>query len=382
MSANDYNFIWTDDLGRRIGDSQRKSIGSPNPLNPIDVSCSRVANGIGSLTMQMRPTFDTDLLARDNMIQVWRSGRLFNVYFLRRWRIQYNGSRRDVTIWAYDPNYLLTARSVMAYTDTSFAKATSEPADDLMKRIVTNALSDSLGTFPSPTSGTRALSRLSVQGNTSSGPDYTKDFSYDQLLTMSSGGILPKIAKYSRDQGNESFFAVHPSQVTSSKIAFQFQTKQGQPGADLTSQGIVFSLENNNLKNPSLDYDFTKEANIIYAVGKGQDDARVVRQAADSDRQRASVWNHRERAVDARRQDADGASTQAAEALTASRGVVSFVADVTTSASGFGDDWWFGDKVPVVFLKEQFNCIFRTVALGINQGNEDIRARLEYESVI
>ncbi len=365
-----YELWLTDDVGRRL-----------TQLRPVNFSASRVANAISGLSMRLPVAFDRDLLERDNIIQVWRDGSLFGLYFIRRWKISVSGNNMLIDVWGRGPNDILRRRPTLGYAGETEVTASAEPADDLMKRIVTNALADSLGTFPTPDFGTRALSGLSVQGDVGRGPEIDKGFAYKELLSSAGGGILTEIASIARAQGNEVFFSVEPSVVTGRRASFEFRTTTGQPGNDLTGTRLLFSQENNNIEDPSLEHDYEDEINYIYAAGQGQGDNREIQQAYDADRIRQSVWNRCEAAVDARQQDdPDKVLNKARQALNDGRGRVSFDAvPLSVPGSRFGVDWGYGDRVSVSFAGERFESVIRAVSLDVSPGVEKIGTRLEYD---
>src|SRR5512139_1803612 len=220
---------------------------------------SRQVNRIGNFQMGLPSTFDQSLLNVDRMFQLWRqpSGgalRLWRVYFVRGWRLETSGSRERIVIWGPDSNDLLRRRIVAYYAGNADANYTNDYCDDIMKDIVTAAITD--GTAPAPTAGTRVWADLSVAADLSDGPQLDKGCAWKELLTDSGSGVLAELAEASRVAGNEVFFDVVPNSVSSTAIAFQFRTYINQPGMDVSDR-VMFSQEDLNLKDPYIQYSYT-----------------------------------------------------------------------------------------------------------------------------
>jgi len=365
-----YELWYTSDTGQRL-----------RQLTPLEASFSKTINAIGGMSMQLPVTFPLDLLGRDRLVQVWRDGALFSVYFVRRWIVSNAGQSRTLVIYGRDANDLLRRRNVIAYSGEAGATASNEAADDLMKRLVTSSISD--GVTPTPSLGyTRQLPRLSVQGNATQGPQVSLSFPFKKLLTSSGGGVLSQIADRARAARTEVFFSIVPFVVTGSNITFQFRTAINQPGSDLRNNGIVFSLDNRNLSEPSLEFDYEEEYSYVWAAGQGQTTDRDVREAVATDRINASIWAYSETVKDARQQSPGDETESVAEAeLVASAPRIAFSGvPLSVAGSRFGVDWNWGDRVRVRYLGYNFDAFIDTVALQIAPGRETIAARLEYES--
>lgn len=371
----------TDDAGVPIADSQGRSYLKEY----LSLTASRAVNQIGSFEMYLPSTFDKSLLRVDRMVQVWRKptgGRLglWRVYFIRKWRFATSDSRKTVMISGPDQNDLLRRRIVAAYTASSQAQKTALEADDMMKEFVTEALSDA--NAPTPTAGTRDWSGLSVQADLTLGPQITLSAPFDTLLTESGAGVLPRIAKAAKEAGTEVFFDVIPNVVSGNSISFQFVTYIGQPGQDVTSQ-VVFDEQFGNMKDPELEYDYTKEINYVYAAGQGEETDRNVQQVYDTARYGASRWNRCEGFQDARNQDSDNGVIAAGYGLLESgRPKIRFrAAPVDTAGTRFGIDWDHGYKVKARYQGVEFDSIIRATTLtSDNKGKDNVSARLEYES--
>lgn len=371
-----YHELWlTSDTGVRIAQL----------TTGVTFQASRVTNGIGWFAMNMPLSFDINNIRLDRMIQLWRqpSGgvmSLWNVYFLRKWKLATEGSREVVTLEGPDVNDLLRRRIVASYSGTAQATKT-DFADDMMKEVVTESIAD--GVAPVPTAGTRVWSNLSIQADASVGPTITRSFPFDKLLAGSGSGVLAVLAKAAREAGTEVFFSIEPDVVTGSSITFQFRTTVNQPGQDVTSR-VVFDQARGNMRDPSLEYDYSEEENYVYAAGQGEGADRNIQQVYDTTRYSASIWNRCEGFADARNQTSDDGVREAGRAnLEGSRPRIRFTAQpVDTAGTRFGIDWNFGDKVRSRYKNVEFDTIIRAVTLSVANKRETVQARLDFEGLV
>jgi hypothetical protein len=191
------------------------------------------------------------------------------------------------------------------------------------------------------------------------------------------------LAKAAREAGTEVFFDIVPNVVSSNSITFQFQTFTGQPGQDVSDR-VTFDQADGNMKNPSLEYDYTEEENYIYAGGQGEESDRNIQQVYDSTRYGQSIWGRCEGFADARNQSTDNGVISAGNThLEEGRSRIRFTAQpLDTTGTRFGIDWDFGYQVGARYLNRQFNSIIRAVSIVVNENGEEIRARLDYEAAI
>jgi hypothetical protein len=373
--AGEYEFYLTNDAGVRI-----------DYIGEILSATMTITDGkIGAATFTLPQTFDTNLIKPDYIIQPWRkpdggSMSLLRPYFIRKWRFETRGADETIVVTGYDSNELLRRRIVAAYSRSSAATKTLDFADDMMKEFVTQQFAD--GVAPAVDEGTRVLSGFSVQGDASAGPLISVSGAWKKLLSKSGGGIIGAIKKASREKGTEVFFDVKTTNVTESTIAFQFQTKIGQPGQDVSDR-VVFSQEDGNLRDPFLEFDYTNEENYIYALGPGQQSNRNVQQVADSARYNVSKWARIEGTAEARGQSDDDDEIQASgeSKLEQGRPIRRFGGiPVDTGKTRFGVNWNWGDRVTAKYRGQEFDAIIRTVTVSVDEnGRETIRARLDFE---
>ncbi len=372
FSKPSYELWLTNDFGVRI--AQLTTF--------LTLEASRVVNQPGSFNVTMPPSFDENLIQPDRMVQFWRAPRggrlaLWRVYFIRKWKFASSGSDQITSFGGPDILSLLRRRIVAAFAASAEADKT-DFADDIMKEVVTQSLAD--GVAPTPDEGTRVWNDLSIASDLGLGPTITKSFPFKKLMTSSGQGVLPLLAKAAREAGTEVFFDIVPNVITSSSANYQFQTFTGQPGQDHTSR-VVFE-ERKNMKDPSLEYDYTEEENYIYAAGKGEEADREVVQVADSDRYSISQWGRIEGVADSRNQSGDGVRESGRDKLNDGRPRIRFSATpLDVSGTRFSRDWDFGDKVKAKFRNIEFDTIIRAVTISVNEnGEESIGARLDFEN--
>lgn len=370
--AGKYELWLTTDTGLPFADTSGKTILTTF----THLEASRVANDIGRMFVSLPPSFDTRLIVKDRMIQVWRkppngTRSLFNVYFINKWRFL---TRRDGTqaiwIWGDDPNTLLKRRIIAFRSGTTEADKTGY-ADDVMKEIVDENLVSA--------AAARVMPNVTVAADTSSGPSLSKAFSFDNVLRT-----LQSLNEASRDLGTEVFFDLSVSNVTNTSIAFQFRTYTGQPGQDISDR-ISFDQDLGNLEEPELEHDYTEEATHIYAGGQGDGITREIQEAEAAERSALSQYGRTEIFVDARRAKTLTAVLEEARgALEEWKPKLRFEGSaLDTGAIQFGRDWRWGDKITERYRGQEREAIVYAVNLTVHDnGREVIGVRLNIEGSI
>lgn len=364
--------LWlTTDTGARIA---QLSTG-------LGLSASKVVSGIGWFNYRPPLSFDKSLLKPDRMFQLWYAPdnealKLWNVYFLRKFLYR----SRSIEFGGPDINSLLWRRIVAAYTNSTQAKKSAMEADDMMKEVVSESLLDTAD--PTPTFGTRAWANLTVQADATLGPQISKSFSFDKLLTFEGGGVLPALAKDAAERGTEVFFWIVPNVVSGDGITFQFRTYINQPGSDVSDQ-LTFEEESGNLLEPELELDYSREENYIYATGQGVDEDRNVQQVYDETRVGQSIWGRMEGEADSRNQDSNASVTNSGNtALWEGRPKIRFSGKIgNTEGCQFLEHWDVGYRATTKFEVIQFESIIRAATLSVDDsGKIEIDARLDYEA--
>ena len=168
-------------------------------------------------------------------------------------------------------------------------------------------------------------------------------------------------------------------------IGFQLQTFTGQRGNDRSwdsSAPVYVGIDWGNLENGSLEYDHSEEINYAMVLGQGEGTDREIVLVSDTARIGASIWNRREGAKDARNIDKGDTTALTGEGntyLTEHKPTMKFTGDIVeTPAFRYGKDWWFGDKVTLVYAGIEKDCNINKVMVSRgDDGQETITARLE-----
>lgn len=373
---SEYTLWLTTDTGARIGGGQ---------LNAnLGFYAVQAINKAAPCRIVLPPSYDTSLIKVDRMIQVWRTPTGGHQYLYGIYLILYYGWEQTADgdlffVQGYTPPCLLWRRWVAAYAGSSAADK-NDLADDMMKEIVTQSMSDALS--PAPTAGTRAWANLTVAPDLGNGPTTEKGFAWKQLLTAEGSGVLPSINKASRQLGTEVFFDVKPNVIGSNSINFIFRTYTGQPGIDRTTgpAQVVFSKEQGTLTDVKLSYDYTKAENYIYAAGQGDLSDRQIVQVYEAARYKRSIWGRCEGVADARNQTDNQVEDAGNARLDARKPQIKLTGKpLDTPGQALGSEWNCGDLVIAAAWGQQFDALITstTVTVGAN-GNETIAAKLEY----
>lgn len=275
---------------------------------------------------------------------------------------------------ASDPNTLLKRR-IIAYTSGSSQARINGGALGNQMLLVAR---ENLG--PDATDTAREIDGygFSVEAYSGLGGAIDKEAAWKNVLDL-----LQDLQAASKQAGGEIFFGIVPVSETD----MQMQVRQGQPGADRTlatgKTPVVFSLERGNLLNPQLTYDYSNEANYIYAGGKGQEDQRNVQEASDSASIGRSPFARKEKFISAISGVLDNSDDQvlakAKDALEKSRARVNLTGTIiSTAGTEYGRDWFHGDKVTIDYAGFQFDTIIRATSISVDgDGRETIQARVE-----
>jgi len=347
----------------------------------LALSASKVVNGIGEFTWIAPPSFNRTIVQPDQMLQVWYEPfggirKLWNVYFLRRFRYRSKGFE----FGGCDLNGLLWRRIVAAYAGSSEAQKSAMAADDMMKEVVRESLLDTAA--PVPTFGTRAWANLTVQADDSLGPTISKAFAFEKLMTFDGGGVLPGLARAAAQAGTEVFYGIRPRVVGSSSIDFEFWTSIGQPGQDV-SETVVFDQDSGNLLDPDLDIDYSREENYIYATGQGTEVNRDVQQVWDAPRIGQSIWGRAEGEADSRNQgNSNSVIASGNSRLWEGQPKIRFTGKpMDTEGTTFTKHWDVGDLVTTRYEVIEFSSIIRAATLSVDDsGRVSVDARLDYNN--
>ena len=377
-----YELFLCNDRGRRL-----------MPLNNLQsFAAAKVVNATAPFRATLRAPANLTTLQNyhyvernirpDWQVQVWRKVRgplkLWNSYFILDWGWAQGEDGGEVfDFGGFDVNHLLTRRVVAAYEGETQAGLSAVVADDGMKTVVTNSMLDNA--LPVPTAGTRAWGDLGVGGNHGNGPAVTLDFAFDQLLTLSGGGVLPEIAAAADEAGTPVYFWIVPAVVSTSSAKFGFRTYTGQPGHDRTTgKGqVIFDADLGTLTNWSYHRYYHDVANAMYGL---HGDRALHQQAYRTVGWKRSYWGRCEGAVNANDQEtATGVLNVARAEARARRAYQQLRGDpVSTPGQAFGRHYDVGDKVIAKAKGRSFDAIVWSGMVGLSEDGQTTESvRLE-----
>ena len=339
-------------------------------------------SSIGECVLQTNSQlFDTAFLAKDNILEIWRtttSGATYlegeRVWYLVHWRFNQQGASTILGIQMIftDANSVLVRRIIAYAAETAYARKTAA-YDDMMKAIVRENFG-ALAVVPARSIATY----LQVQANLSLAPSRTKDFAWEN--------VLDKITEI----GNASFATAANSYLSFDTVYIapglnEFRTYFLCRGIDHGSaSGDVreVSVANGSLANAVLDIDYSQVENHIYVAGQGREDAVEMYEIFDAVSEGASVINRCEGYVKASgsfRLPGD-ISSEGRTALGERRGRTAFDGNVVdTPGMQYGINYGYGDIVMAVFAGYTIDCHIDTVHITSAGGNETLDIKLHGE---
>lgn len=384
-----YEFWLTDDSGTRITLLKDYFYASYS-RSVIGKGQFQIGLSYRALRASMNPVFQPDW-----RVECWRSPvkgvpmRLERSYILREPIISTRESDDlDVLVlYGDDAKALLGRRTIVQAVGTSYEKK-SGAIDDLMKQIVRDQmLYGSCVNENSVADNSRALptGEFLVEANTTLGPTYSLSMNGKNVLDVLKELYDASIQlNLDLSTNRKIYFDVVETQLSgSSAFGFTFRTYADRRGSDRT-QGIVFSVENENMRAPQYSKSYFEEVNAVYANGKSG-----VILVTDANRILASRWNRSEKFLQAAAQG-DATAQQNAARKELGAGIPKEEMDVTilnnpglnnpsggkTPRSLYGVDWDLGDLLPVSYADMQFDVELQIVYVSVNdQGAEKITGR-------
>jgi len=341
----------------------------------------------------------------DWRVEVWRSPaygvsmRREDVYLLRKPSV-YTREDNMQMIQFYGRNGwdLLNRRHIIQRAGTSYTTKT-DYADDMMKEIVTEQmLYGSAVDQDGASDNTRAWPRneFSVQGDVSLGPSMTLSCDGKNVLDVLRDISDYTLQAYQDDPDNvlRVFLDVIPLELdpgdndSSSPLGWQFVTRAGLYGADRT-EGIEYSLENENIKAPSYSISHLDEVNTVYVQGNGRGETQIIEAVSDSYRVALSRWNRSESVASATNETSTTGLQHTGKAeLEKGKPVEDLKLEFLNTKGGpstprslYGLDWDLGDRLRVNYAGRQFDVEINLVYVSVDDaGNETITGRNEVQN--
>lgn len=363
-----YEFWLTDDSGQRITLLK----------NAAFMSMSRTLLGYGTFHIglpfrdfKVFPAFQVD-----RRVEVWRSpahgatSRREGSFFLRK----YNVYTRDedgveiIEFYGRSPIDILRRQAVTSTTAANYSK--TDFIDDMMKAIVRENFISPAQTAPS--------GEFSCDGDESLGPTVSHTFFAQNVLDVLKDlrDMSISLNKIGDDDMRIYFDVVEGNPLSNGGFGYTFRTYAGLRGTDRTD-GVIFSLENGNLKSPSYfedHLDSTTVASILNLT------TPALNGSATSPDAKLSRWNS---IVSAQQSsEATVALNNAKAAALLREGEADLALNVTfvdspgsdvQPRSLYGVDWDLGDLLPVRYAGKDFNAEVEIVYVSVNEkGDENI----------
>jgi len=337
------------------------------------------ANTEGGFSVTLPESVSRDLLAYDNVIEIWRApddgpSIFLGMGFIRRVDTQTDNNGLTWYIASGpDQNYILSSRIVYYYAGSAQAEKSAVLADNLIKDVVDENMA------ASATDATRELQAygLTIQADLSEGESITRGIAYDNVYKA-----CLAIAAASRALGTDIYFWLEPVFQADGTIGYDLRTRATQPGNDrrfYVSGGVLFAPEFGNVKNPVMSEDAWDEKTFVIAGGRGDQNLRIIQPATDTATASRSPLARRQVFVNASNEiTTTGVLAQANETLSKSRAVRSFTASIVeTPAARYQTHWGNGDLITISYRGIQFDVLIRTVEIKHDSGGEEISAKVE-----
>jgi hypothetical protein len=344
---------------------------------------ARQSNAVGWFMVECADV-DARWLGVDRILEFYRSPPgvapvLIGVGLLRSWEWRRTDSGA-IALRLQGPDQMdLIARRVVAYTDPEANWNKSGPADDLMKAVVRENMG-TLSTDPWYNRG-RAYDPdlFSVAPDEGKGRTVKKEFQFRNTLSVIKE--LADATTWPSADNNWVGVAVYYDVEYIGPARFLFKTYSPLRGIDRTLgtqvAPLIFSEEAGNLVEPALKFDYSEERNIIYGLGPGTGESRMVDPENDQVRERLSPWNLHEDVVSATEETTlQGIAWHSYQKMQDLRPQVVFNGMLRDTANcRFGVDWNYGDLVTVRFLGMEFDGRIDSFSVGVNaNGLEEVRA--------
>lgn len=312
----------------------------------------------------------------DWRLDVWRSplegvpARREKSFLLRKYNVQ---TRDDgvtmLTLYGRTPLDIVRRQYVDEAEDTTYTGY----ADDLMKQLVSDYLLGAPAGYATVPSG-----EFTVEGDVSAGPQITKSFSLNNLIDALKAIQEETESRHFEDESQPKVFfdVVENEALVSNGFGYTFRTLTGLYGAD-RSQGVTFSLDNGNIKDPSYYEDYNDKTTVQDVVNKN---VPATNATAESPDRYLSRWNTARFAETSSVADASANLGKAYSSLQKGSAEKRLNVTFVNSPGGprqprslYGIDWDLGDLLPVRYAGKIFNVEVLVVYVAFNSdGVENI----------
>ena len=335
--------------------------------NVSSMTATRIANSTGAISITMPALYDRYIMV-DGIIEVWRRPdggklKLFNAYMYRRWSFDDVGGT-DYTVINGKDGLSIAARRIVAYAAGTTFSAKTNNADNIIKEVAREACT----TAATDTDRDWSTIGFTVEADLSDAPSIDIAFAYQQVID-----VLEKAAEASRASGTRLYYSIIPTYEQDGTLGWRLVTNVNQPGQDLR-ETVTFGREFGNLTNARLEFDYSDEVTVVYALGQGTEITRVVEEVEDTTRSAKSVWARIEESYNAAGQTTTAAQVNAAgqARLSERRPRLRLTGTlVDTPNAPFGVAWDYGDYVNITHRGYQFGAVINMVNLMLDKNGQD-----------
>lgn len=336
------------------------------------------AGQVGALTLTVPASFDATLFKLDGRIGVYRAihGRPATldggaVWLIRKWRYD----AHYTTVTAYHATDLLRRRIIAYNAGSSESSKAADNAGDQVKAYARENLGALISSSDRDGVETQAniSAYLAVQVDLGDGASIAKAAARRTLLD-----VARELAQASVTAGTYLTFEIVAPTDTTLELR-TYATQRGNDHRASSGAPIIFSEEQGNIANVTLDVDRSEEITFVVAGGQGEGTSRLITTALDTSRMGESVFNRREDFADfSNVSDATALQDEADARLRAGRPIVTLTGDlIETPGCTRGIHFDYGDMVTVEFRGQQYDVRLDVIRVSVQGGGQTSQAKMQ-----
>lgn len=331
---------------------------------------------VGQFSIALPPYYYDLVQMPDAVFEIWRSpdGKTHNcegVFFADWVEDRYEDGVWRPTFGGSDVNVLLGTR-VIAYKANNAYSSKTNNADDMMKYIIR----ENLGASATDTDRDLTGVGFSVDGDYDIGVSQTRSFSFNRV-----DDTLRSIRDASIRDGTPIFFRVEA--VGFNPLSLVFRAYKNQIGTDRTvttgGNRLVFDPTMGNISDFVERQDYSEEVTVVYVLGSGIEDGRLVEEVEDTSRSKRSPWRRREAVYDNSQISTSAGAIDAGNAVLNAGQPKKRATGLAISAPGtvYGRDWFLGDRATLRGRKRSYDIRMASVNVEVDGQNESVSCRFE-----
>lgn len=336
----------------------------------LDADAGRSINTPAAVRIRLAPDQVPDtVLVPDARLRLLRTGTdgvartaLGSDFLLRSWRQGYAGNEEFLELAGQGVAQILARRIVAYAAGSAQAEKAAAAASNIMRALVRENLGSSAA-------ADRDLSSwLQVQADDGIGASVAKSVAWRPL-----DGALADVAEASALAGTRLYWHIA---WLENDGKYEYQVKQGQPGADKTSS-VQLDSAAGDVQNAVLIRDYSEQLTHVYIGGQGIGAARTVVEVDAPERLGSSPFGRVEGWADRRQYTSStGMADEGRAELWDKRARILFSGTVNAGAWEYSRYWDFGDLVRVLHAGQMLTCMINSVRIHLADGAETITADL------